>query len=71
VRARIGIQCDLDFVSDRELVFEHVGLKLFDGDNGLGLETGTDDYDIVIYCDNDSGDDGTGFDLSTRKTFFK
>ena len=48
-----------------------VVLELFYGDNGLGFETCTDEYNIVIYRDNDAGDDGTRLYLLTGKTFFK
>ena len=66
-----GIQRDFDLVADGDAGFARFAFKLLDWNDGLRLEACTDDYDIVIYCDNGSGNDRTGFDLLTRKTLFK
>ena len=66
-----GIESNFDLVADRDGGLTFLVLKLFNWDNGLGLETGADHDDIVIYCDNDTGDDGAWLYLLTGKTFFK
>ena len=66
-----GIECDFDFIPYGNAAFALVVLELFYGDDSLGLEAGTDDYDIVVYRDNGTGDDRSRLYLLTGKTLFK
>ena len=57
--------------TETDFGFAFLVQELFDGDDGLGLETGSDDDDIVVYRDNGAGDDGTRLDVLTGETLFK